>query len=149
MRKMKCLDRCLEEFRKELSMLQQLTKDFETKPEEVNMKKDRYEQTFHKFVISHENYMQYEDDVAKRDLMTDNYNTQRDVKLQLDHMVDLWYTNRQRYRRPPSESGFSLISHRSRSSRVSSRSSVKERRKVVEEAKLKMQTLKERYELER
>ncbi|CAB4042058.1 Hypothetical predicted protein, partial [Paramuricea clavata] len=140
---------CMEEFRRELSMLQHLTKDFETKPEEVNARRDRYEQTFHKFVISHENYMQHEDDIEKKDLMTDNYNDQRDVKLQLDYMVDLWQTNRERYLKPPSESGYSLASRKSRSSRTSSRSSVKERRKVMEEAKLKMQTLKEKQELER
>ncbi len=50
-------------------MLQQLTKDFEMKLEEINLKKDKYQETFHKLVISHENYMQCEEDVAKRDLM--------------------------------------------------------------------------------
>jgi hypothetical protein len=72
-------------------MSQQLTKDFETKPEEVNARKDRYEQTFHKFVISHENYMQHEDDIEKKDLMTDNYNDQRDVTMVVhDPIVSEW-----------------------------------------------------------
>ena len=83
--------RCMDESRRELSMSQQLTKDFETKPEEVNARKDRYEQTFHKFVISHENYMQHEDDIEKKDLMTDNYNDQRDVTMVVhDPIVSEW-----------------------------------------------------------
>ena len=81
--------RCMKEFRKELSELHQLTKDFDAKPEEVNTRKDRYVEAFHKFVSSHENYMQCENDTEKRDLMSDNYNDQRDVKLQLDYTVDL------------------------------------------------------------
>lgn len=81
----------MDECRRELSMSQQLTKDFETKPEEVNARKDRYEQTFHKFVISHENYMQHEDDIEKKDLMTDNYNDQRDVTMVVhDPIVSEW-----------------------------------------------------------
>jgi hypothetical protein len=31
-----------------------------------------------------------ERDAERRELMTDNYNNQRDVKLQLDCMVDVW-----------------------------------------------------------
>ena len=142
--------RCMKEFRKELSELQQLTKDFDPKPEEVNTRKDRYVEAFHKFVSSHENYMQCENGTEKRDLMFDNYNDQRDVKLQLDDTVDLWWTNREKYKKAPSESGHSLKSLKSRSSRTSSsRSSVKEKRRLVEEAKLRIQTLREKQELER
>lgn len=43
--------KCMGEFRKELSMLQQLKKKFETTPEEVINRRDRYEEAFHKFVI--------------------------------------------------------------------------------------------------
>ena len=79
--------------------------------------------------------------MEKRDLMSDNYNDQRDVKLQLDYTVDLWWTNREKYKKTPSESGHSLKSLKSRSSQTSSsRSSMKERRRLVEEAKLRIQT---------
>ena len=82
--------------------------------------------------------------------MTDNYNNQRDAKLQLDCMVDVWKSNRERFKNPPSISKFSFTSlESSRKSRSSSRSSSVERRRAVEETRLKMQTLKEKQELER
>ena len=41
----------------------------------------RYEDTFHNFVDSHDNYLCFEDDVEKRELMIDSYENQRDLKL--------------------------------------------------------------------
>lgn len=73
--------------------------------------------------------------------MTDSYNDQRDVKLQLDYSVDLWWTNQEKYKETRSESG--------RSSKSLKSGSVKERRRLVEEAKFKMQTLREKKDLER
>ena len=139
----------LEEFKEELTALQLLMKDFEARPEEVDIMKDKCEKTFHIFVSSHEKYMQYEDDVHRREIMAENYDNQQDAKLQLDYMVDLWQRNRERYRGPPSESRHSLKSMRSRSSGGSSRSSVRERWRSLEEAKLRMQTLKDKQEIER
>ena len=145
----------LNELRKESSRLQQLLKDFETSPEEAKESQDRYERAFHQFVNSHENYMKYEEDAEKRDLMSDNYKNQQDMKLQLDCMVDVWSSNRERFKNPPSVSGLSFTSYKSRGSRSSSRSrssnrsSVVERRRAVEETRLKVQTLKEKQELER
>ena len=138
----------LEEF-KELTALQLLMKDFEARPEEMDIMKDKCEKTFHIFVSSHEKYMQYEDDVHRREIIAENYDNQRDAKLQLDYMVDLWQRNRERYRGPPSESRHSSKSMRSRGSGGSSRSSVRERRRSLEEAKLRMQTLKDKQEIER
>ena len=79
--------------------LEQVTKDFNAKAEDVNMREDRYEEAFHKFVSSHENYKQCKNYMEKRDLMSNNYNDQRDVKLQLDYAVDLWWTNREKYKK--------------------------------------------------
>ena len=147
--------KCLNELRKESSRLQQLLKDFETSPEEAKKSQDSYERAFHKFVNSHENYMKYEEDAEKGDLMSDNYKNQQDMKLQLDCMVDVWSSNRERFKNPPSVSGLSFTSYKSRGSRSSSRSrssnrsSVVERRRAVEETRLKVQTLKEKQELER
>jgi chromosome segregation ATPase len=108
---------CLRELQEELSKLQQLLKDFESSPQETKEAKDRYEKAFHKFVISHANYMKYGRDAERRELMTDNYNNQRDVKLQLDCMVDVWKSNRERFKNPPSISKFSFTSRESRKSR--------------------------------
>ena len=83
------------------SRVQQLLKDFDAKPEEVKAGKERYESAFHKFVNSHENYMKYEKDEERKELMTDNYNGQRDMKLQLDCLIDVWKSNRERYKNPP------------------------------------------------
>ena len=108
----------------------------------------RYEEAFHNFVDSHDNHLLFEDDVEKRDLMIDSYENQRDLKLQLDILVRKWRVKRQRAS-PPSESCFSLRSGKSGKSNVSSRNSVQERMKVVEEAKLQMRALQERQELQR
>jgi hypothetical protein len=141
--------RRVKEFRKELLEVQRLTEDFEAKPEQVNMRMDMCEETFHKLVSSHEKYMQCEDNIEKRDLMIENYNDQRDVKIQLDYTVELWMKNREKYGETSSELGHSLRSARSRYSTATSRSSAKEKRRLVEEAKLKIQTLREKQELER
>ena len=49
----------MEEFKGELRVLQQLLKDCEASPEEVDDRKDKCEQAFHIFVGSHEEYMHY------------------------------------------------------------------------------------------
>ena len=108
----------------------------------------RYEEAFHKFVSSHDNYLRFEDDEEKRELMIDSYENQRDMKLQLETLVCEWRANRRRVS-PPSEAGFSLKSDKSEKSNAISRNSVQERKRVVEEAKLEMQALQERQELQR
>ena len=93
--------------------------------------------------------------MQRKDLMSYNYKNQLDTKLQLDIMVDVWRSNKERFRNPPSVSGSSSKSHNSRrsrssdGSRSSNRSSVVERLRAVGETRLKMHTLKEKQELER
>ena len=100
----------------------------------------KYNEAFRKFVDAHEVCMQYEDDEEKKVLLIDSYNNQRDMKLQLEILLNEWRTNKQRKEKSPSESGFS---------RASSRSSVKEKKRLSEEAKLKMRALRERQDLDR
>ena len=110
---------------------------------------ERYEEAFHNFVSSHENYLRYEVDGEMRALMTDSYDNQRDMKLQLDILVNYWRAKRKGLQRPPSESGLSLKSAKSVKSYASTGNSLKERKRLMEEAKLEMQALKEKQELQR
>ena len=71
------------------------------------------EEAFRNFVGSHDNYLRYEDDEEKMALMTDSYDSQRDMKLQLDILVSEWRKKRRREERPPSESRFSHTAARS------------------------------------
>lgn len=73
----------LGELRKRLNHVHERMENPSVQAVEVNESLSRYEESFRKFVISHEAYMKYEDDDEKRKLMTDSYNDQRDIKLQL------------------------------------------------------------------
>ena len=46
--------------------------------------------------------MKFEEDGEKREIMSYDYKNQLDTKLQLDTMVDVWRSNRERFRNPPS-----------------------------------------------
>ena len=48
-----------------------------------------YEEAFRNFVSSHDNYLRYEDDEEKIALTYDIYDSQRDMKFQLD----IWRVN--------------------------------------------------------
>jgi len=109
----------------------------------------RYEEAFHNFVSSHDNYLLYEEDEERRVLMIDSYDNQRDMKVQLDILVNDWRTKRKGVGSPPSESGLSVRSAKSERSYASSRNSVKEKKRVIEVAKLEMEALKRRQDLQR
>ena len=138
----------LGELRKRRNCVQDLITSPSVQEAELESALTRYEEAFHKFVSSHDNYLRFEDDEEKRELMIDSYENQRDMKLQLETLVCEWRANRRRVS-PPSEAGFSLKSDKSEKSNATSRNSVQERKRVVEEAKLEMQALQERQELQR
>lgn len=106
----------------------------------------RYEEAFRNFVVSHDNYFSFEDDEEKKQLIIDSYQNEREMKLQLEILINQW--RKKGVGTPPSESGLSHGSDKSERSCVSNRSSVKEKRRVAVEAKLEVQTLKEKQELE-
>ena len=137
------------ELRKWRNHVQELIKTPGIQVNEVEDSVARYEEAFHNFVSSHDNYLLYEEDEEKKALMIDSYDNQRDMKLQLDILVYDWRAKMKGMERPPSESGFSLKSVKSEKSYASSRNSVVEKKRAMEEAKLEMQTLKERQELQR
>ena len=101
-----------------------------------------YNRAFRKFVDAHEACMQLESDEEKKLFMSDSYENQRDLKLQLDI---LFKRRENEYKRElaPSVSNFSKSSKRSVRNSLSSRSSVKERKRL-EEAKLNIESLKKR-----
>jgi len=138
----------LGELQKRRNCVQDLITSPSVQEAELESALTRYKEASHKFVSSHDNYLRFEDDEEKRELMIDSYEDQRDMKLQLATLVCKWRANRQRVS-PPSEAGFSLKSGKSEKSNSSSRNSVKEKTRVVEEAKLEMQALQERQELQR
>ena len=130
------------ELRKRRNRVQELLTTPGAQVKEVEDSVARYEQAFHNFVSSHDNFLLYEEDEERKALMIDSYDNQRDMKLQLDVMVNDWRAKMKGMERPPSECGLSMKS-------ASSRNSVKEKKRMIEEAKLEMQTLKERQELQR
>ena len=81
--------------------------------------------------------------------MIDSYDNQRDMKLQLDILVNDWRAKRKELEGPPFESGLSLKFAKSVKSYASSGYSLKEKKRLMEEAKLEIQALKEKQELQR
>ena len=137
----------------ELRKRRNVVQDFITNPgiklTEVKEGVARYEKAFCNFVSSHDNYLPYEDDEEKIALTNDSYDSQRDMKLQLDILVGEWREKKKRELRPLSEYNFSQVSARSVKSSALSAISVKERKKLMEEAKLEIRALKEKQELQR
>jgi len=72
------------ELRKRRNYLQELITSPDAQVNEVEDGVTRYEEAFHNFVSSHDNYLLYEEDEERRVLMIDSYDNQRDMKLQLD-----------------------------------------------------------------
>lgn len=130
----------LGELRKRASRLQNSLKN----PEVIvgDLEVEEYNAAFRRFVDIHEVCMNLEDDEEKKVLMTDSYENQKHIKFQLDILLN------RRNEKTPSESGFSRHSSRSGRSSRSSRSSVRERKRL-EEAKLNIETLKRRQDIER
>ena len=106
---------------------------------EFDQSLEDYEEAFHKFVDAHDKYMLYEDSGEKRDSMAANYGNERDLKFQTDVKTNEWRMNKAGTRGTPSVA----------SSLKSVSSSVKEKRRLIEEAKIRMHVLEERQRLER
>ena len=70
----------LGELRKGRNVVQDLIAGPGVQIPEVEDAVERYEEAFHNFVSSHENYLRYEVDEEMRALMIDSYDNQRDMK---------------------------------------------------------------------
>lgn len=137
----------LGDLRKRASQLRESLENPEVCFTDIGAEVCQYNRAFRKFVDAHEACMQLESDEEKKLFMSDCYENQRDLKLQLDI---LFKRRENEYKRElaPSVSNFSKSSKRSLRNSLSSRSSVKERKRL-EEAKLNIESLKKRQEIDR
>ena len=129
----------LGELRKNWNRVQELMKSPEVDVITLEDSVRKYNEAFRKFVDAHEVCMEIEDDEERRELLVDGYETQRDMKWQLENLLNDWRAKKQRPR-SPSESVFS---------RASSSHSIKEKTKSMEEARLKVNALKQKQDLDR
>ena len=140
----------LGELRTRQNVVQDLITSSGTEATEVEGSVARFKEAFHNFVRSHENFLRYEDDEEKIALTNDGYDSQRDMKLQLDILVSEWWEEKRREERPPmGESNFNHASARSVESSAFSTNSVKERKRLMEETKLGIRARKEKQESQR
>ena len=140
----------LGELRTRQNVVQDLITSPGTEATEVEESVARYKEAFHNFVRSHENFLRYEDDEEKIALTNDGYDSQRDMKLQLDILVSEWWEEKKREERPPmGESNFNHASARSVESSAFSTNSVKERKRLMEETKLGIRARKKKQESQR
>ena len=129
----------LGELRKNWNRVQELMKSPEVDVMTLEDSVRKYNEAFRKFMDAHEVCMEIEDDEERRELLVDSYETQRDMKWQLENLLNDWRAKKQRPR-SPSESVFS---------RASSSHSIKEKTKSMEEARLKVNALKQKQDLDR
>lgn len=130
----------LGDLRKRASQLRKSLENPETCFTDIEAEVCQYNKAFCRFVDAHEACMQIECDEERKLSMSDSYENQRDLKLQLDLMLKRLVA--------PSLSGSKKSSRSSRPSVRSSRSSVRERKKL-EEAKLNVEALRRRQEIDR
>ena len=105
----------------------------------------RYEEAFRNFVASHDNSPSFEADEEKKQLIIDSYDNEQELKFTLEILVNQWRVERNRDQTSPSECSLSVKSAKSCSSTTSS---IKKKR-MLEEAKIEMQALKEKQQLHR
>lgn len=130
----------LGELRKNWNRVQELMKSPEVDVITLEDSVRKYNEAFRKFVDAHEVCMEIEDDEERRALLVDSYENQRDMKWQLENLLNEWRANKHRPKSPRSESGFS---------RASSSYSIKEKTKFMEEARLRVNALKQKQDLDR
>ncbi len=136
----------LGDVRKKYHVVKELLNDganFET----ISRELQNYEQAFYKFVNTHEQYLEFEDDETIKGLMIESYENQRDLKYELE--LSLKKSNIGERDISLEVSGeFGTVKSK-KGSRVSSRTNTSSSRRKVEEANLKMKELHQRQEIER
>ena len=111
--------------------------------EEILRSVDDYEHAFHKFVDAHERYLRFEDDEGMVAVAKESYEKEIERKFLLDVDISKWKSN-MKY-----ESRHSRRSSKMGKDSCSTRSSIKEKRRIVEEVRLRMEALEEKQSLER
>lgn len=118
--------------------------------EEVLRSVDDYEHAFHRFVDTHEKYLRFKDDEGMEAVAKESYEREIERKFLLDVDISEWKFNMKYEKKANAKSS----RHSRRSSKTgedscSTRSSVKEERRIVVEARLRTEALEEKQSLER
>ena len=118
--------------------------------EEVLRSVDDYEHASHRFVDAHEKYLRFEDDEGMEAVAKESYEKEIERKFLLDVDISEWKFNMKYETKSNAKSSrYSRRSSKTGEDSCSTRSSVKEKRKIVVEARLKMEALEEKQSLER
>ena len=129
------------EYFDELKRRYDCIQDAITKGEPLDNILEGYEKLFREFVNAHEVCLANETDKERRTILVQNYEYQRDLKIELSkYIAEL---------RSEGRINKSPRSIRSKTKSSASRASMKEKRRALEEAKLRVQELEEKQALER
>ena len=118
--------------------------------EEVLRSVDDYEHASHRFVDAHEKYLRFKDDEGMEAVAKESYEKEIERKFLLDVDISEWKFNMKYETKSNAKSSrYSRRSSKTGEDSCSTRSSVKEKRRIVVEARLKMEALEEKQSLER
>ena len=139
----------LEDVTKKLNLVQDLLAGGAIE-EEVLRSVDDYEHASHRFVDAHEKYLRFKDDEGMEAVAKESYEKEIERKFLLDVDISEWKFNMKYEKKANAKSS----RHSRRSSKTgedscSTCSSVKEKRRIVVEARLKTEALEEKQSLER
>ena len=116
--------------------------------EEVIQNVKCYERAFRKFVDAHETYLRFEDNEGMTNVANESCEKEKENKFLLDVELSTWKSKMKGTTKAMSRSD-----HKSRRSsktgRISITSSVREKRRILEEARLRVEVLEQKQSLER
>lgn len=117
--------------------------------EEIIQGVEDYERAFHKFVDAHKTYLSFEDDEGMIDVANESYDKENEEKFLFDVELNTWALKVKHDTKGMSKSVHKLprLSKTRKGSR-SSASSVREKRRIFEEARLKVEALEQKQSLE-
>ena len=137
----------LGDVRKRLNFVQSLISEGGS-AEEVIQNVECYERAFRKFVDAHETYLRFEVNEGMINVANESYEKEKENKFLLDVELSTWKSKMKRATKAMSKSD-----HKSRRSsktgRSSITSSVREKRRILEEARLRVEALEQKQSLER
>ena len=137
----------LGDVRKRLTFVQSLLSEGAS-VEEVIQNVECYERAFRKFVDAHETYLRFEVNEGMINVANESYEKEKENKFLLDVELSTWKSKMKSATKAMSKSD-----HKSRRSsktgRSSISSSVREKRRILEEARLRVEALEQKQSLER
>jgi len=137
----------LGDVRKRLNFVQSLLSEGAS-VEEVIQNVECYERAFRKFVDAHETYLRFEVKEGMINVANESYQKEKENKFLLDVELSTWKSKMKSATKAMSKSD-----HKSRRSsntwRSSITSSVREKRRILEEARLRVEALEQKQSFER